>query len=316
MKKSFLFCASAILSISLLTGCNGTGNRSTIDPPASPAAEAQATATNGANAGAPAVKDALAFAEVYKLKEYTVAYSENLLDEEVLQKRIEEMNGFFTERFAQHAENIRYTGLPLAVSYTQKASLIPEKPIFKVSADKGSILELDYSVELILHHETKPNETVSVKGLLTLSSENDSWLVQGDRFDSGLAELAQKPDFQAGLDVDFQSAAALLTEDELPLLDVLEQNLTALVKHDYEAFKAGFVNEELADTLGFYYGEHLQYKFSEMESVERYNDLFHQVHIIVAGECLNTATGQIDDVKMMYAIRQSDQGEWDIYTID
>ena len=96
----------------------------------------------------------------------------------------------------------------------------------------------------------------------------------------------------------------------------MKQSLTALVEHDYEAFKAGFVNEELAETLSFYYGEHLQYRFTEMESVERYNELVHQLHIVVAGECLDTATGQINEVKMMYAIRQSDQGEWDIYTID
>ncbi|OBR69290.1 hypothetical protein A7K91_02600 [Paenibacillus oryzae] len=129
-------------------------------------------------------------------------------------------------------------------------------------------------------------------------------------------EQPEETVFKAELAIDIKSVENQLTENERPLLDVLEKNLTALVEHNHAAFQSGFVDEKLADTLAFYYGENLQYKFTGIESVESYTNPKNQVHITVIGECLDTNTGRIDTVKMMYAIRQSDQGNWDIYTID
>lgn len=107
-----------------------------------------------------------------------------------------------------------------------------------------------------------------------------------------------------------------LSEDQRPLLNVLEKNLKALVEHNHEEFQAGFVNKKLADALDFYYGENLQYKFTGVESVEFNSTIKNQVHITVIGECLDNKTGKLDSIKMMYAIRLNEKGTWNIYTID
>lgn len=126
----------------------------------------------------------------------------------------------------------------------------------------------------------------------------------------------KETDFKAGLAFDPISFEDRLPEDERPALVVLEKHLTALVKHDYKAFKAGFVDEKLADTLGFYYGDPLQYRFTGIEELESFASPTNQVHIYVLGERLDTETDTVERVKLMYAIRQSDTGEWSISTID
>ncbi|GEM_PF-1195121 len=122
--------------------------------------------------------------------------------------------------------------------------------------------------------------------------------------------------FKAKLDVDFTSIESELTENEIPALEVLKNNLNALVNHDHAAFKAGFVTEKLAEDLDFYYGDHFQYSFTELELFERHTYIENQVHFTIVGEKLNTDTNTIEAEKLMYAIRQDDQGNWTIYTID
>lgn len=123
-------------------------------------------------------------------------------------------------------------------------------------------------------------------------------------------------DFKAELAFDLRSIENQLTENEIPALEVLENNLNALVNHDHAAFKSGFVTEDLAEALDFYYGEHLQYRFTELESFERHSYIENQVHFTIGGERLDTTTDTVEYVKLMYAIRQDDQGKWTIYTID
>lgn len=123
--------------------------------------------------------------------------------------------------------------------------------------------------------------------------------------------------FESELAIDLESAKDSLTENERPALDVLEQNLTALVQHDHSQYRSGFVDEQLADALDFYYSEEFQYKFSSIESIEKHPSIKNQLHITVLGERLDTTThSSVENIKMMYAIRQSDQGDWAIYTID
>lgn len=122
--------------------------------------------------------------------------------------------------------------------------------------------------------------------------------------------------FKAKLDVDFTSVESELTEKELPALKVLKTNLNALVNHDHDAFKAGFVTEKLAEDLDFYYGDNFQYSFTELELFERHTYIENQVHFTITGEKLNTDTNEIQAEKLMYAIRQNEQGVWAIYNLD
>lgn len=123
-------------------------------------------------------------------------------------------------------------------------------------------------------------------------------------------------DFEAGLTIDLESAKDLLKENERPALSVLEENLTALVQHDHKMYRSGFVDDRLADAMEFYYGKQFQYKFSSIESIEESKSIRNQVHITVLGERLDTTTGSVEEVKLMYAIRQNAYHGWDIYTID
>lgn len=129
-------------------------------------------------------------------------------------------------------------------------------------------------------------------------------------------EVEASTNFNPSLDIDFKKAEGSLSEDELPLLDVLEKNLNALVQHDHNLYRSGFVTEKLADAMEFYYSEEFMYKFSAIESIEKGVSIKNQVHITILGERLNTTTETVEDVKMMYAIRMNDRGEWSIYTID
>ncbi|WP_336783386.1 hypothetical protein [Paenibacillus illinoisensis] len=130
------------------------------------------------------------------------------------------------------------------------------------------------------------------------------------------AKPSSNTSFKAELAIDLESAKNLLKENERSALDVLEKNLTALVEHDHKLYRFGFVDDRLADAMDFYYGEQFQYMFSNIESIEKKEANYNQLHITVLGERLDTTTDTIEKVKMMYAIRQNEQGDWDIYTID
>ncbi|WP_458125483.1 hypothetical protein [Paenibacillus sp. Z3-2] len=130
------------------------------------------------------------------------------------------------------------------------------------------------------------------------------------------AKPSSNTSFKAELTIDLESAKDPLKEDQRPALDVLEKNLTALVQHDHKLFRSGFVDDQLADAMDFYYGEQFQYTFSSIESIEENSSIKKQVHITVLGARLDTTTNSVEKVKMMYAIRQNEQRDWDIYTID
>lgn len=130
------------------------------------------------------------------------------------------------------------------------------------------------------------------------------------------AKPSSNTTFKAELAIDLEAAKEPLTENERPALDLLEQNLKALVQHDHKQYLSGFVDEKLANAMDFYYGEQFKYKFTSIESIENNASIKSQVQITVLGERLDTTTDSVENVKMMYAIRKNDQGDWDIYTID
>lgn len=122
--------------------------------------------------------------------------------------------------------------------------------------------------------------------------------------------------FKAELSINLKSYQDQLTESDLPALEVLQKNLTALVEHDHTLFQSGFVNQKLADAMDSYYGKQFEYKFIDIDSIDSDLPNEHQLNITVIGQRLDTTAGTIEDVKMLYAIRPNDQGEWVIYTID
>ncbi|MEN1986387.1 hypothetical protein [Paenibacillus hubeiensis] len=129
-------------------------------------------------------------------------------------------------------------------------------------------------------------------------------------------ETESSTHFKPGINIDFKEAESSLTEEESPLLDVLKLNLKGLVEHDHHLYRSGFVTEKLADAMEGYYNEDFQYKFSTIESIEKFVSTYKQVHVFVLGERLDSSTDTIEAVKMMYAIRKNNEGVWSIYTID
>lgn len=128
--------------------------------------------------------------------------------------------------------------------------------------------------------------------------------------------LESSEDSNTAMEIDLELAKHTLQESDRPALDILEENLIALVQHDRKLYRSGFVDDQLADAMDFYYGEQFQYKFSNIESIENNVSIKNQLHITVLGERLDTTTDSVEQVRMMYAIRQSKEGDWDIYTID
>ncbi len=89
-----------------------------------------------------------------------------------------------------------------------------------------------------------------------------------------------------------------------------------MVEHDHSLFESGFVNEKLVEAMEPYYGEQYHYKFTGIESIDDNLPNEQQVNVTVIGQRLDTTSDTIEDVKMLYAIRKNDIGEWVIYTID
>lgn len=120
--------------------------------------------------------------------------------------------------------------------------------------------------------------------------------------------------FEAGLLIDLALYKDQLPESDLPSLEVLENNLTALVEHDHALYQSAFENETLKDAMKYYYSEQFQYKFTDIESIELPKQ--HQVHITVIGQRLDTTNDIVEDVKMMYVLKPNNQGNWIIHMID
>lgn len=161
MRKFPWLISTVILSFALITGCSQS---------ASDTAE---------------VEDAVKAAEKYKNVEYDIKASEDILSEASIQQRNEEMKPFFTDYFYTKALDTRYTLLPLQASYTQKLSLKPENLQFNLEEQKEDIIELKYTLDLVLlDQESKESQRIPMEGILTLVDVNGQWLVQGDQFDN------------------------------------------------------------------------------------------------------------------------------------
>jgi hypothetical protein len=125
----------------------------------------------------------------------------------------------------------------------------------------------------------------------------------------------EEANFESGQLINLESYHDQLTDGKELVLTALENNLVSLVEHNNTLYRSGFVSEKSADAMKYYYGEQYRYRFTDIESIEQ-NLSYGNVHITVIGQRLDTTTGTIEEVKMMYAFRQNDQGEWMIHTID
>ncbi|WP_410514939.1 hypothetical protein PaeBR_11415 [Paenibacillus sp. BR2-3] len=164
MRKCPWLFGIIFLSLALITGCNETASN-----------DDKATAE---------VDNAVKAAEKYINVEYDIKASEDILSDESVQKRNEEMKPFFTEYFFKKAADTRYTLLPLQIAHKQKLSLKPENLHFNVEKQKKGIIELEYTLDLLLlDQEGKENKRIPMEGILTLFDVKGQWLVQGDRYD-------------------------------------------------------------------------------------------------------------------------------------
>ncbi|MGM0882852.1 MAG: hypothetical protein ACQEXQ_17680 [Bacillota bacterium] len=152
-----------------------------------------------------------------------------------------------------------------------------------------------------------------VAGRESLSPSNDE---NGEQ-DQDVTEKNQtdEANFESGLFIDMKSYQDQLNEDNAMVFAALENNLVSLVEHNNTLYRSGFVNEELADAMKYYYGEQFRYRFTDIESIEQ-NLPYENVHVTVIGQRLDSTTGATEDMKMLYAFRQNDQREWMIHTID
>lgn len=185
MQKNLLLFGSIILSLVLITGCNqetSTNKQRNTNS----ASENTTTTTGESNStNQEAVNEAIKAAEEYKNKEYKVEASEDILSEDAILLRNEELKPFFTDSFYTKAVDTRYTILPLTIADKQKLSLKPENLKFSLVDDKNDIIELEYNVDLVLTDQgDKESKRVPLEGILTLEDVNGAWLVQGDRYDS------------------------------------------------------------------------------------------------------------------------------------
>ncbi|KAA9008657.1 hypothetical protein F4V43_00565 [Paenibacillus spiritus] len=140
-------------------------------------------------------------------------------------------------------------------------------------------------------------------------------LLTACRSNGSNAEIKPQPSFQSGIWIDFQAYSGSIPQKDAPVLAALKNNLSALTELNHARFRSGFVNEALADSMESYYGEQFRYRFTELEAIEEVPD-YHQWNITVAGSRMDTSTGIVDEVKMLYALRADGNGEWLIYTID
>ncbi|MEK4108584.1 hypothetical protein NST28_31400 [Paenibacillus sp. FSL R10-2791] len=199
MKKVKWLFYLTLLSVVLMTGCSqaaptndpnaasGNSPTSSVAPDEEAATREPQAATQNPSSSVSdeqAINEAIKVAEIYKNIEYNVTASDELLSEESIQKRTEEMKSFFTEGFAEKAVDTRYTIMVLQVAEAQQASVTSENLKFTVSNQKKDMVELIYTADLILlDQENKESNRVPLQGTLTLFNENGKWLIQGDRFD-------------------------------------------------------------------------------------------------------------------------------------
>lgn len=178
------YIVTAMLAVMLLAGC-----KDVTGPSSSELAAGSKTTASGSTSGSTfneqMVQDAIQAAEAYKTKEYSVTASKDLLSDDSILARMEEMKPYFTEHFSEKAVRTRYTIVPFHAAHIQHTSLHPDNLSFSISGREENMIDLIYEVDLVLGDDvSSDSERVPMQGTLTLSYEEGKWLVQEDHFDS------------------------------------------------------------------------------------------------------------------------------------
>lgn len=178
-RNSTWYIVTAVLAVMLLAGCKDATIPSSSDPVAGNEAAPKSTFSEEM------VQEAIQAAEAYKTKEYSVTASEDMLSDDSILARTEEMKPYFTEHFSEKALRTRYTVVPFHAAHIRNTSLHPENLSFSISGREENMIDLIYEVDLVLGDDvSSDSERVPMQGTLTLSYEEGKWLVQEDHFDS------------------------------------------------------------------------------------------------------------------------------------
>lgn len=202
MRKLPCLLITIALSLALIMGCSesattttpestSTTPESTSTAPASTSTAPVSSDSSNESITTAEVNDAIKVAEEYKIAEYEIKYSEDIISTESVQKRNEDLKPYLTENFYEKASNTRLTTIPLEVVYKQSISLKPEDLQIKLKEKKIipkennlKVVVLNYSLSLVfLDQEGKESNRIPIDGMLTLFETKGQWLIQGDAFD-------------------------------------------------------------------------------------------------------------------------------------
>jgi hypothetical protein len=113
-------------------------------------------------------------------------------------------------------------------------------------------------------------------------------------------------DFVAGVFIQFDQYQEEVKEDHI--LDNLKSNLETFIDHDEKQYRSIFDSEQTADENMFLFDMTYQYAFNEIEYVNKpYPDT---IHISIVGFRLERSSKVQEVVRMLYAFRQLESGEW------
>jgi hypothetical protein len=124
-------------------------------------------------------------------------------------------------------------------------------------------------------------------------------------------EVSIEP-FIEGDFIDFVKYKEEVKEEQI--LEVIKSNLESLMTDNQEQFRESFLTEKNADPNMFWFDNSDKFQLNEIESIEHYPEKGN-IHIYVIGSS-QSSDGTISALKMMYAFKKSDEGQWKIYTID
>ncbi|MFC7679945.1 hypothetical protein [Paenibacillus sp. GCM10028914] len=155
------------------------------------------------------------------------------------------------------------------------------------------------------------NNTADVTNSTIEDKQSELEVESRDTTTPETVEVFTEP-FKEGIFVDFAKYKEAVKEEQI--LEVLKSNFESLITDNEEQFRNSFLTEKNADPNMFWFESPDQFQFIEIESIEHYPEKGN-IHIYVIGNS-QPPDGTISPMKMMYAFRKSDAGQWKIYTID
>lgn len=155
------------------------------------------------------------------------------------------------------------------------------------------------------------NQTADVPNPTIESNQRTPDIQNTDQVTPDTPDDSAQP-FKEGIFVDLTKYKEEVKEEEI--LEVIKSNLESLITDDQQQYRESFLTDKNADPNMFWFDSTDKYQFNEIESIEHYPDQ-GSIHVYVLGNS-QSSDGTINAIKMMYAFKKSDEGQWKIYTID